>query len=132
MSLTDPPGFVMEPDGSGGAFVAWIDQAAPKRVIVQSIDAQNGLRYGSEGVVIASDVYPGAPHLTPDGAGGVIVVWSRFGTVTAQRVDATGHILWGAGGARGRLVPERERERCRGRVGRAGRRVRRVECDGPG
>ena len=91
-------------DGTGGAIVTWQDQ----RGLDQDIWAQ---RVSSTGVVVwtvgglpicSSPGVQERPQIVADGAGGAVILWvdHRAGTadVYAQRVDASGNVLWLANG----------------------------------
>jgi hypothetical protein len=103
------------PDGAGGVYVVWEEwRDRPfSTPYVQHITA-------------AGDVSPGWPALgrrltsvsadefvvraTSDGTGGVIVAWEQLGAsfvdVHAQRLDATGALLWGPEGVPVGVDPE--------------------------
>ncbi len=99
------------PDGAGGAFVAWGEQ----RLATQAHDVyiQHVLASGITDPAwpvdgIALTAIPGQqwyPEVVADGAGGAIAAWSdERGNVDyrpdlyAQRISATGAILWAADG----------------------------------
>ncbi len=93
------------PDGSGGAIIAWVDYRsdASGDVYVQRLDASGSPLWTVNG--LAAGVAAGAQlfgELASDGLGGAIIAWQdeRSGTedVYAQRVNAGGASLWGAGG----------------------------------
>lgn len=88
------------PYGTGGALVFWRRGA---RVYGQRVNVNGAAQWTGSGVPAAS--IDGAVELSDvvsDGAGGAIVSWvdNRGGTndVYAQRVDASGALLWNAGG----------------------------------
>ena len=88
------------PDGAGGAIVVW-EQGD---ILAQRISASGDTLWTGSGVTICaasgSQLYP---CIVSDGAGGAIVAWEdrRDGVsdqnIYAQRVDASGSLLWGSG-----------------------------------
>jgi hypothetical protein len=94
------------PDGAGGAVIVWMDYRNDTwaDIYAQRVDASGGLLWGSEGVAIctaASLQY--APDLVSDNASGAIIAWrdqrgGEFFDIYAQRVDASGAVLWGPDG----------------------------------
>ena len=111
-AVTAAPGWQVRPalaiDGSGGAFIAWVDlEVAPVRIRAQHLRADGTLdpAWPSGGVVLAStSPDSAAPSVGPDGAGGFYVAWEdhRDGDVDLrlQRVTAAGTITpgWPVGG----------------------------------
>jgi hypothetical protein len=53
-------------------------------------------------VALSPDPVPSAPQIVPDGSGGAIIAWQNTGAsgkdIYAQRVDASGAVLWAADG----------------------------------
>ena len=94
-------------DGSGGAYIAWVDKHSypSTDLYMQHIDANGVPAWATSdgGLVVSRATYAQqSPTLIQDGAGGVIVVWqSSIGNnfdIYAQRLDASGTLQWGAGG----------------------------------
>ncbi|HEU4365277.1 MAG TPA: FlgD immunoglobulin-like domain containing protein, partial [Candidatus Krumholzibacteria bacterium] len=97
---------VSTPDGSGGAYFAWVDaRSAPEfGIYLQRVDgagnpqwAVNGISLGTSHGTYQSNVLCG------DGEGGAIVVWRDFradtaGNLYANRVNPAGVLQWGAAG----------------------------------
>lgn len=93
-------------DGSGGAFIAWIDGRAglgTQGLYAQHLDAAGTPVWAADGLGLCS--LPGdqpVNHILTDGTGGAFVVWNddRTGTwqVYAQRVNASGTGTWTANG----------------------------------
>ena len=90
-------------DGSGGVFVVWEDEGV---AYGQRIDSEGNLRWG-KGVALSTFRCWKPPHVTGDGSGGAIIVWTEAETrdegystpVTyAQRINSEGEVLWGQGG----------------------------------
>jgi hypothetical protein len=89
-----------------GAIIAWTDRRNGYcDIYAQRVDSSGNMQWTVNGVVIsnaADDQY--APVITPDGAGGAIIVWmdTRSGNnnidLYAQRVDNNGTVQWTAGG----------------------------------
>lgn len=113
------------PDGSGGAFVAYLYSAESSDfagINLQHISSSGALLFGASGITVSNAVGQDNyfQSLCPDGAGGVIVGWSTDNYVDdtqlyAQRYNATGTALWVAGGIKvctaagfraGLLVPD--------------------------
>jgi hypothetical protein len=90
-------------DGAGGGCAAWLDlRNGVVGVEAQRLPSSGTPAWTPDGV----DLVEGFGALVPfgvagDGAGGAIVAWPQpwSSEVRAQRLDATGAALWGAGGA---------------------------------
>jgi hypothetical protein len=90
-------------DGSGGAYVVWVDDRGDQNeVYVQRIDPNGNTLWRRNGVAITrAPDYETSPAIISDGAGGAIVAWQdgRAGIdMYVQRIDANGDIMWTAGG----------------------------------
>jgi hypothetical protein len=89
-------------DGSGGAIVTWYDSrsGADYDIYAQRVTAAGTPQWTADGVPLCTAAYNQVySNVTSDGAGGAIVTWHdlRSGTnydVYAQRVTATGGVLW--------------------------------------
>jgi hypothetical protein len=99
----------MMSDGAGGFFVAYTTASGLlMRLYIQRMTGSGVISPGwpAAGVPVSTTAAgQGGPQMVPDGAGGVIVVWSDFRTgdhydIYANRVDAGGtiHSGWPAGG----------------------------------
>ena len=94
-------------DGSGGAIITWEDgrSAGNKDVYAQRIDASGVISWVANGVSVCSAIgNQENPCIVSDGAGGAIVAWPDYRTgkhydVYAQRINASGALLWKANGA---------------------------------
>ncbi len=95
-----PP--VLASDGSGGAFVAWIDQRSLPvyQVFVQHVDATGTMLWATNGVAAGGDSwYSTAPLVVADGSGGVFILWNQVDdSIHAQHVLADGSLAWAPGG----------------------------------
>lgn len=99
---------VLAPDAVGGTFVAWEDYragGANPDIYVQRLTAAGAIASGwpANGIGVCTQANAqGRPTIASDGAGGAIVAWEDFrgGTadIYAQRLNATGLLLWGANG----------------------------------
>jgi FlgD Ig-like domain len=90
-------------DGAGGAIVTWHDfrSGTSYDIFAQRIDASGAVLWTADGVPISTEVANQAiPSIISDGAGGAIIAWSDdrtccFNTdIYAQRIDASGAVLW--------------------------------------
>lgn len=92
----------MVPDGTGGAYLAWIDlqDFGPRLARVQRVDRRGDARWAAGGVALAA-VETQSVDAAGDGEGGVLVAWaagSSTNDVYVQRFAADGSALWTAGG----------------------------------
>lgn len=91
-------------DGSGGAILTWHDNRGGNYdIYAQKVDVSGKVKWTVEGVAVCPDTQrQGYPELTTDGSGGAIITWcdDRSGNceVFAQRVNASGSVVWAAGG----------------------------------
>ena len=93
------------PDGSGGAIITWADfrNGIDYDVYAQHVDGNGLMLWGKNGKIIhlgAGDQTH--PIIATDGAGGAIIAWldksllvTTDFTIQAQKIDASGQILWG-------------------------------------
>ncbi len=94
----------MEPDGMGGAVLAWqVAGGITSDVRAQRIAPQGYVMWNASGVIMGTASHDQSePALMGDGAGGAIVSWSELtGTyynIRAQRIRPNGTIVWAAGG----------------------------------
>ncbi len=101
------------PDGSGGIIVVWAvsDENLGTDVIKAKRVSASGVTIwgGTNGIQITNSTRNQAfPHLVTDGNGGAIITWLNFDVdaeltateadVYAQRINASGTLLWGNGG----------------------------------
>ena len=98
-------GAQMVPDGTGGAIVVWSDSRPGGGLFAQRVNAAGVSQWTVNGVPVDTSPSIGGPEvgIAPDGAGGVIVMWTSGTTsplrdIRAQRLDATGTQQWAAGG----------------------------------
>jgi hypothetical protein len=92
-------------DGSGGAIVTWFDKRSDSGdVYAQKVDAGGAVQWTLDGVAMCTAANrQNRPVIVSDNAGGAIIVWEdyRDGSqhdVYAQRVDASGNVLWDTDG----------------------------------
>ena len=107
-------GHAVLPDGQGGAFVVFEaqprsgDRMGDSDLWAQRINANGSARWnrGSPVFVATSNWSEKNPVLAPDGEGGLVVVFEQHAPrgefagdvdLGAQRIDADGNLLWGAG-----------------------------------
>ncbi|UCF79637.1 MAG: T9SS type A sorting domain-containing protein [Candidatus Eiseniibacteriota bacterium] len=89
-------------DGSGGAFIAWLDDRGTGYSIYgQHVDMWGNLTWNPDGVPICTVTVEeeGNFQMAPLGYGGAVIAWedTRRGLGTdifAQRVDVLGNVLW--------------------------------------
>jgi hypothetical protein len=107
---------VIVSDGSGGAIFAWEDTRGPDSdVYAQRIDGNGVALWGAGGVAVCAAIgYQGEVKIAADGAGGAVIAWRDYRNgydfdVYAQRVNASGGVLWTADGvAVCTVYPEQE------------------------
>ena len=92
-------------DGAGGAIFTWRDQRGLGDVYIyaQRIDADGDTVWAADGIPIcqhANGQYE--PNILPDGSGGAIIAWEQNVpldvNIHAQRIDASGALLWSDSG----------------------------------
>lgn len=90
------------PNGEGGAIIVWEDRrSANSNIYVQAVNHFGNTQWAADGLAITTS--GGAnPQITPDRAGGAIIVWEDYRTgnsdIYAQKIDSQGKIQWGANG----------------------------------
>ncbi len=92
-------------DGAGGAIVAWGDyRNRGADFYAQRISAAGEVQWTANGVSISTDTNGQGVAIASDGAGGAIIAWGANpldidgDRAFAQRVSATGAVLWAVGG----------------------------------
>lgn len=92
-------------DGSGGTFVAWREVFTGTAIIrVQHLDPNGNPLWTASGVPVSFGnlLNRDSVVVARDGAGGMVIAWRDLGSnnpdVYANRVDASGNVLWGANG----------------------------------
>jgi hypothetical protein len=93
-------------DGAGGAIITWMDWRAYPicYTYAQRVDNTGIIRWTAGGISLGGGVE--YPVIVSDGAGGAIVAWAAdrwegpyyTNDILAQRLDASGNILWTSGG----------------------------------
>ena len=92
-------------DGAGGALLVWEDPrpgSNGKDIYAQRIDSSGNALWQADGVLLCqADDDQRYPKIVSDGFGGAVVTWwdHRDDTITnidvyAQRVDASGSVVW--------------------------------------
>lgn len=102
---------VIAPDGAGGAWAAWDEDAALDPSVhelrVNHVTASGQREYDAEGAVLVGEPGLTARMLVSDGAGGVYAAWSvpaprpggtSVDSVLVERLAADGSSLWNAQG----------------------------------
>jgi hypothetical protein len=90
-------------DGSGGAIIVWRDlRGGSSDIYAQRISASGLVQWTANGVAICTASYGQEYHaVTTDAAGGAIIVWAdqrgEF-DIYAQRISASGSVLWPSNG----------------------------------
>lgn len=110
-SNTGKTGSVICSDGNGGAFVAWVDArdngTTGNDIYIQRINANGSLVFNANGLLVCNAAGGQSNiSITPDGNGGAFLVWqdprvtmpSPINLAYAQRVSATGSLLWATNG----------------------------------
>jgi len=89
-------------DGTGGAIITWQDLRSSQDIYAQRVNASGSVEWDPGGVPICTfSFHQKTPEIASDGAGGAIIVWldERSGdNIYAQRVNASGTILWTTNG----------------------------------
>jgi hypothetical protein len=95
----------MMADGAGGAIIAWWDLRNGNNydTYAQRINASGAVQWTPNGVALCTVFYDQINQtLVSDGTGGAIVTWedhrNNLYDIYAQRVNASGAVLWTAGG----------------------------------
>ena len=92
-------------DGEGGAIITWQDSGTGngEDIYAQRINPSGAVMWAVGGVVVCGATGSQyAPEIVSDGAGGAVICWRAGGYTAsrayAQRVDASGAVLWTADG----------------------------------
>ena len=97
---------VIASDGAGGAIVAWVDlrNGTVDRLYVRRVSATGIPQWAPDGVALSTAAGPqDLANIVSDGSGGAVISWSQEmiypnHDVYAQRIDASGSVLWAAEG----------------------------------
>ena len=108
-------------DGSGGAIVIWRESLPrPKgkppyprylsKTYVLKVDSEGNFPWGKDGVSLGLHGHPPCRDAASDNLGGVIGVQkiAKEDSISAQRVDSEGNILWQRGGVQAFVGPAEE------------------------
>ena len=96
MAPPPPPAPTMVSDGSGGAFLIWVDEPYQQYeavVLTQHVDAQGNLIWGKDGRQLAAG-YAGQPYAIGDDNGGIMVAWKDDSGSHLSRLDPDGDTIW--------------------------------------
>jgi len=91
-------------DGSGGAIVIWSEEleGVNANIYAQRVDAEGMLVWQGNGILVCTAEYSHNIEVTSDGMGGAIITWVAYTGCPelfhAQRIDASGKLLWSEGG----------------------------------
>lgn len=95
-------------DNAGGAFITWQDarNGSNYDIFAQRVDPTGFPLWTVNGIGVAAlPLIESVPAIVPDGAGGAIIAWCSNANpflvnedIYVQRVDASGVVLWTAGG----------------------------------
>jgi hypothetical protein len=101
-------------DGSGGAYIAWLDyRNVGDDIYIQHLDGYGRELWTAGGLLLTSTGNQRWAAMAPDGEGGVLIAWhdDRNGTddIYAQRLDADGNELWTSGGVAASLAAGHQR-----------------------
>ncbi|MBU8922374.1 MAG: choice-of-anchor D domain-containing protein [Bacteroidales bacterium] len=92
----------MTTDGAGGSIICWVDERNGGRdLYAQRIDATGQQKWATNGLLVGDDPSGySKEQIVSDGAGGAVIVYYAYGSSGhyAQRIDASGNLLWGASG----------------------------------
>jgi hypothetical protein len=97
-------------DGSGGTIIVWVNYRTNDPALstsygdlyVQRLDANGNVMWTVGGVAITTVTKALNPRIVADGSGGAIVTWEHWNgsnfDIYAQKINASGTVLWTAGG----------------------------------
>jgi hypothetical protein len=93
-------------DGLGGAIITWFDERSGEReydIYAQRVSSSGVVLWAVDGLLISTARDDQTwPEIISDGAGGAIITWrdyrNGYADVYAQKVDASGNLLWSADG----------------------------------
>jgi hypothetical protein len=95
------------PDGMGGAFIVWQDEAGGYRIVAQRIDHLGHLLWPEDGIIVCDEsMEQYDPLICSDGVGGAIIAWGDNRNrvyedewdIYGQRLDSDGVPQWTDGG----------------------------------
>jgi hypothetical protein len=107
---------VVASDGSGGAHIAWVDRRGGyyPDIYAQHVDALGQVVWAADGIQISTAPdEDDSPEVQADGVGGAVIAWQSgllsYSDIRAQRVDASGNLLWPGGGVMVSAAPGDQR-----------------------
>jgi hypothetical protein len=90
---------VVTTDGSGGAFVVWIDErGTDEETYAQHLDASGVSQWTADGQSLTGGNLGLGAGICPDGAGGLLAFWHDDSDVIGQRFNSAGAEQWTPGG----------------------------------
>jgi hypothetical protein len=101
-------------DCAGGAIVTWFDRrggSSAQDIYAQRINALGEIQWTGDGAPVCTHGFMQVfPEIVSDGLGGAIVMWEDYrngsAQAYAQRIDASGNLLWAPEGIRVSTKPE--------------------------
>lgn len=95
MAPPPPPAPTMVSDGSGGAFLVWLDNPwhSDAAIRAQYVDAQGNLLWGEDGRQLAAG-YAGQPYAVGDDNGGIIIDWKDDSGSHLNKLGPDGDTIW--------------------------------------
>jgi hypothetical protein len=94
----------IEPNGTGGAIIAWRDERSGTfHIYAQRINAEGAVQWTTNGVAVVAERYGQyMPAIVPDGQGKFIIAWrddrSGVGQIYCQKLDGNGNAQWAVNG----------------------------------
>ena len=91
----------LSPDGAGGVFALFYDVRQSYDLVAKHIGSNGSSIWPPDRVALAPGGESDSRWISTDGTGGCIAVWKQYSSPYphyAQRLDATGGLLWGANG----------------------------------
>gem|GEM_PF-2235290 len=90
------------PDGNGNTIMAMFDNTNAD-LVIKKVNPSGGVMWEVKQLSLYEDIGSERDyHITPDGFGGVVVVWGDYRNyngddIYAQRIDSSGNLIWGSG-----------------------------------
>jgi len=100
LSNSSTEDYGLDADTKGNALLAFLDtrEGANPQVTAAKISPSGKALWGRLGVQLTGDAGSHhAPKIAGSSDGGIVVAWTSDSTVVLQKLDASGHPLWGKG-----------------------------------